>query len=430
MRVFIITFGSRGDVQPYIALGSGLRAAGHHVTIGGHPRFATFIESYGFEFADLGGDPQASLASIDGKEWMESGQNPLKFVQGFRKLIALDLHQLTERAWKAAQNSEVIIGSGTSLYSAAAVSEALSVPFIQAYLQPIHPTWEFPSAVLPLSIKGGGIINFLTHIIGGQMFWQTLHPLVNQMRRELFDLPPISPLLGPLPGMHRKKMLVLYGYSPSVLPRPKNWEEWIKVTGYWFLDEPNWTPPPELIAFLDAGPPPVCIGFGSISDNAPERMTESVLSALRKTGQRGILLSGWGGLVQSDLPDEVFLLNEAPHSWLYNRSSAVVHHGGAGTTSAAFRSGVPSVIVPFFGDQLFWADRAYHLGVATKPVPRQFVSASTLADAIKIAVADSTIRERAKELGKAVSAERGTEVATDLLDQYLGVGGIYSLQKS
>jgi UDP:flavonoid glycosyltransferase YjiC (YdhE family) len=421
VNVLLITLGSRGDVQPYVALGLGLQAAGHEVTIGTHATFEMFVRRHGLNFAELGGDVLESVNSKEARAWMESGDDPRRFVQGFLALMAIQLPGITQQAWEAAKSADAIIGSGTGMYSGQAVAEARGVPFMPAFLQPVHPTGEFPSALFPIAIKGGVVLNWATHCIGGMAFWKGLHPIVNQIRREQFGLPAISPFLGPVVEMDRKRIPVLYGFSQSVLRKPTNWTQLHHVTGYWFLDEPDWHPPAKLMEFLEDGPPPVCVGFGSMSDSAPDRMTEIVVSALKKSGQRGLLLSGWGGLTQSDLSDDFLLLSEAPHSWLFPRVRVIVHHGGAGTTSAGVRSGQPAVVVPFFGDQPFWADRLHDLGVSPAPIPRRTLTADLLAQAINRAVEDEQMRTRANALGEAVRSERGSAQAAKIFDSYCGV---------
>src|SRR5262249_31336952 len=191
---------------------------------------------------------------------------------------------------------------------------------------------------------------------------------VNEWRRELLHLPPLSG--GPLARqLDDRRLPILYGYSPAVLPKPPDWDERTHVTGYWFLDHlPDWRPPEGLVDFLRVGPPPVSVGFGSMRSQHPEAVTELVVEALARAGQRGILLTGWGGLRGIDRPERVFTVEAVPHDWLFPQVRAAVHHGGAGTAAAALRAGIPSVVVPFFGDQSFWGRRVAALGAGTKPI--------------------------------------------------------------
>ena len=211
---------------------------------------------------------------------------------------------------------------------------------------------------------------------------------------------------------------VLYGFSPEVLPRSPAWGDDIEITGYWFADEPDgWTPPPALEAFLAQGSKPVCIGFGSMSQRDPEGTTRLVLDAIARSRQRAILIAGWGGLKANELPENVFQVDSLPHSWLYPRMAAVVHHGGAGTTSAGLRAGVPAIVVPFHGDQPFWGKRVQELGAGPQPIPRNRLSAERLANAIDIAVNDQRMAQNAAELGKKIRAENGVARAIEGIER-------------
>jgi sterol 3beta-glucosyltransferase len=210
-------------------------------------------------------------------------------------------------------------------------------------------------------------------------------------------------------------------YSLSIIPHPADWPDRVHVTGNLFLEETaDWRPPPELEAFLEAGDPPVYIGFGSMAGRRPERLAGIVLEALASSGQRGVLLTGWGGLKTESTPEHLFVLEAAPHSWLFPRMSAVVHHGGAGTTAEGLRAGVPSIIVPFVLDQSFWGARIQALGLGPEPIPQKKLTAVRLAEAIRIAVSDSGMRQRAIAYGTAVRAEDGTGNAVKVIKKYLG----------
>jgi sterol 3beta-glucosyltransferase len=203
-----------------------------------------------------------------------------------------------------------------------------------------------------------------------------------------------------------------------VCPKPSDWGNDIHITGYWFLDQgDDWTPPQALVNFLQAGSPPVYIGFGSMSIRKPEETTNLVLKALAQTKQRGIILSGWGGFHVDELPDSVFTLDSVPFSWLFPRLAAVVHHGGAGTTAAGLRAGVPSVVIPFFGDQPFWGQRVAELGVGPAPIPLRKLTVERLSQAIQTAVNDHTMRQRAADLGAKIQGEDGIASAVAVLQQ-------------
>ncbi len=215
-------------------------------------------------------------------------------------------------------------------------------------------------------------------------------------------------------------MPTLHGYSEHVVPRPHDWPDTQHITGYWFLDEDalgaQWQPSDDLRAFIEAGSAPVYVGFGSATGSNAQRMTQIIVDALKQTGQRGIIAQGWAGLHASDLPDSVYLLKSAPHSWLFPRTAGVVHHGGAGTTAAGLCAGVPSFLIPHFADQPFWARRVHELGVGPAPVKRHNLTVDVLAKGIGQMVTDVMMRERAVALGKKIAAEDGVSTAIVCLE--------------
>jgi sterol 3beta-glucosyltransferase len=211
-----------------------------------------------------------------------------------------------------------------------------------------------------------------------------------------------------------------HAYSQYVLPRPEDWPPNVHVTGYWFLDtDAGWTPPADLVEFLAAGEPPVYVGFGSMSDRNPEKNAGIVLEALAETGQRGVLHAGWGGLQAENIPDTVFAVEDIPHDWLFPRMAAVVHHGGAGTTAAGLRAGVPNITVPFFADQPFWGKCINRLGVGPPPIARDQLTPSRLANAIRQAVSDQEMQQRAGVLGEKIRGEDGVGTAVELIEVHL-----------
>jgi sterol 3beta-glucosyltransferase len=259
-------------------------------------------------------------------------------------------------------------------------------------------------------------LNRLSHHVTRQIMWQGFRSADRLARQEVLGLP-AAPFWGPY-NSDRLHGAVLYGFSPSVIPKPSDWGDDTHVTGYWFLESASdWTPPSTVVEFLQDGPAPVYIGFGSIGNQRPEETTDLVLRALEHAKQRAVMLSGWGGLQKADFPDTVLMVDAIPHSWLFPRVAAVVHHGGVGTTAAGLRAGVPSVIIPFFGDQSFWAQRVAELGVGPQPIPRKRLTAERLAQAVQEAVTNQAMRQRAADLGGRIRAEDGIARAVAVVQQ-------------
>ncbi|MGH2523603.1 MAG: glycosyltransferase [Anaerolineales bacterium] len=211
----------------------------------------------------------------------------------------------------------------------------------------------------------------------------------------------------------------LYAFSPNIIPKPADWDEFQHIVGYWFLDPPaDWQPPTDLLRFLESGPPLVYVGFGSMSHEDPERQTRIALRALELTGQRGVLLTGWGGITRLSTASNVFFVDNVPHAWLFPRMAAVVHHGGAGTTAAGLRAGVPSIIPAFAGDQVAWADIVTKLGVGPRVSGIKQLAAEKLAEAINTAVNDPSMRARAAALGEKIRAENGIARAVEVIERH------------
>ncbi len=422
MRITIITIGSYGDMHPYVALGLGLQAAGHNVCLATHADFKPFICSRGLDFFPIEGEPTLMLKTEAGRAWLDSGNNPILFFRRLSRVVEPYLEQSIIDCWDACRNAEAVVLSQLAICTAYPVVESLEIPRFMAYLQPITPTNIFPCPFFPAAptwLPISGYYNRLTYFLSVQALWKLVRPSANKVRQEILNLLPLpSQWLGK--RLRQQDIHFLYGYSPSVLPRPADWNDWNHVTGYWFLDHPpDWQPPAELVDFLASGPPPIYVGFGSMNNRNPEEVTEMVLKALTRSRQRGVLLTGWGGLSQSDLPDEVFKIDSVPHDWLFPQMAAVVHHGGAGTTVAGLRAGIPSIIIPFFAEQPFWGQRVAELGVGPKPILRKHLSEELLAAAIHTAISDESMHKQAQALGKRICAEDGVAQAIEIVHRYL-----------
>lgn len=418
MNITILALGSRGDVQPAVALGVGLRRAGFTVRLGSYAKFADMAAQHGLAFQKIEGDITAVLQSDAGKEMLNS-RNPLKLGRVMRDSLRQTYFQAAQDVIAACANAEAIVSVGVVYYAAASVAEARQIPLFQANLQPLLESRAFPNALLPLPPVQTGLVNRLTHPFSEQIFWELLRPIVNKSRQELFHLPPF-PYWRPITRHVQQGLPTFFAFSPQIIPKPDDWPVNAHVTGYWFLDNgADWQPPPHLLNFLADGDPPVYIGFGSMNNRDPQATAELVIEALQLTGQRGILLSGWGGLHADDVPASILLVDSVPHDWLFPRMAAVVHHGGAGTTAAGLQAGVPSILVPFFADQPFWAQYVQRLKVGPTPIPRKMLMIDKLAGAIETAVTNRQIKQDAAAIGEKIRAEDGVGRAVALMQQVL-----------
>lgn len=417
MRVCILTLGSRGDVQPYVALARGLDAAGHSAVLCAAPAFRPFIESHGVEFASFDtGDPQAMLHSPEGQAAFRATRNPFALFRSLSRLLEPMLEKGYAEACLATEGADALLAAPGALPIAQALHARRDVPFSAAFLQPNHPTREFGSWLfpeLPSWLPFSGTLRYSSYRVTWYVLYRLIRDANDAARRRVLGL---EPGVNPFKAMLRERWPVLYGFSSTVVPRPADWGAELSMTGYWFLDRtPDWTPPLELERFLAAGPKPICVGFGSMPSADPTLTTQLFARALALSGQRGILLTGWGGLASAQLPEHVFALESAPHDWLFPRVAAVVHHGGAGTTAAALRAGVPALVLPFIADQRFWADRVTALGAGLGPMSRRQLSPEPLAAALRSLVENPDYRARAAQVAEQLAREDGVGKAVAAL---------------
>ena len=414
-NISIVASGSRGDVQPYVALGKGLKAAGYGVRLLTSDDFEALVTEAGLGFASTGSSTQARVQSEEWQQVMESG-NFLKIMAKMRTESKMAGAKMAQTLPPLIEGSDLIVTGMAGIGGTFSIAERFGIPLVETHVFPFTPTRAFPSPLVP-KLPLGGPLNSLSFRMTRQLFWQNFRGNDSTMRKTLGMSRP--PFWGPFHKLEQMRVPLLYGYSPHVLPRPSDWPNHHHVTGYWFLDEPaGWTPTADLVDFLEAGEPPVYIGFGSMGSRNPEEAGRIALEALARTGQRGVLAAGWGGLSVGELPQTVHAISAIPHSWLFPRMAAVVHHGGAGTTAAGLRAGVPSILVPFMGDQPFWGKRVADLGVGPAPIPRKQLTGDRLAGAITQAATDAAMRRRTAELGQQIRAEDGVKRAVDLIEQF------------
>ncbi|MCJ7568127.1 MAG: glycosyltransferase [Anaerolineales bacterium] len=418
MRIAIIATGSRGDVEPYIALGKGLIAVGNEVILVTHGNFKVFVQSHGVEFWPVGGNVQDVAQSDVMRELLEKG-NFLAIMSQMAKAAQEGAVTLAKGGLAACHDVDLILGGMGGVFPGISLAAKFSLPFMQAYLVPFTPTQSFASVLLPgqASVPTQTLRRF-SHHLTRQVMWQSFRKADRIARREVLEIPD-APFWGPYNSERTLGNPILYGFSPLVIPPPPDWGGDVHITGYWFLDpKTDWRPPSALMEFLEAGPPPVYVGFGSMSNRKPEETADLIVEALERSRQRGIMLSGWSGLRKADIPDSVFMIDSIPHSWLFPRLAAVVHHGGVGTTAAGLRAGVPSVVIPFFGDQPFWGNRIAQLGVGPSPIPRKELTAQKLATALNVAVSDLSMQQRASNLGSEIRSEDGTARAVAVINDF------------
>ncbi|KAI6756638.1 hypothetical protein HG530_011236 [Fusarium avenaceum] len=453
LNVVVQIVGSRGDVQPFVALGKVLKETyGHRVRIATHPTFQTFVEENGLEFFSIGGDPAELMAFMVKYPGLMPGFDAI--TSGEVSKRRKGIQEILMGCWRScieggnglgpppkphASNAPLDISlaaSGQEPFVADAIianppsfahvhiAEKMGIPVHMMFTMPWSPTRAFPHplANIQSSNTDDVMTNYMSYTLVEMMTWQGLGDVINRFREKALDLPPLSLIWAP--GLlARLKISWTYCWSPALIPKPNDWGRHIDIAGFYFLNlASSYTPDPELAAFLRDGPPPVYIGFGSIVVDDPNAMTEMIFEAVKLSGVRALVSKGWGGLGADDLgkPDGVFMLGNVPHDWLFEHVSCVVHHGGAGTTAAGIKAGKPTLVVPFFGDQPFWGAMIAKANAGPDPIPYKQLTAEKLAEALKFCIKPETL-EQAKILGQKIREEKGTDVGGKSFHDHLDV---------
>ena len=399
MRLLLLTYGTEGDTRPIAALGHALAGAGHEVRLLADTATVGIGESLGLRSDALPGDIREAIAA-----------------EGAMREITRNLARLTNahtgrwlaQAIDAGRDCDAVVMSGLTAFVGLSAAEALDVPAIGAMMIPITPTSAFGSPLLPFSPPR--MLNRASHQLVNQLVWRTFRRATNRARATA-GLPPRRALWTGHP--------VLYGVSPALLPPTSDWPDNNRACGQWQTPQGAWTPPPELLEFLNAGEPPVYVGFGSMAGFDNARVLQAVTGAL---GERRVLFNaGWTGIDTAALPRNFHPVGHVPHDWLFPRTALVVHHGGSGTTHTACRAGVPSVVVPFAGDQFFWAARVREAGIMRHALRGTSIIAATLGEAVDFAATDAA-RGSAARLGERMRDEDGLAVAVAAIERLVAAG--------
>ncbi|MEJ2708198.1 MAG: glycosyltransferase [Anaerolineales bacterium] len=400
MKFFIPTIGSRGDVQPFIALAQGLMRAGHKVTLASHPSMKSLVESHGVTFLPIG--PDIDLASKVATIRQGSRNTAAGLIRVMRFSFDI-LKQSHDDILALCREADLVI---VSAQSAAGKNEAdqLGLPYLSVTLMPWAIPWDDPQRPLYKRIAYNSIDGLVSLL--------TTRPL-NQIRRKQ-GLPPVG-----REGFTSMR-LNLIPVSPAVYEPNPHWESRHIMVGYWFADNPTgWEPEVDLLAFLEAGTPPVLISLGAMSlgDGNAQEIASLFVDAVQRAGIRAII-QGWDAAIrQLNLPPTIYSAGSIPHSWLLPRCAAIVHHGGFGTTAAGLRAGIPALVIPHIADQFFWAKIVHELGVSPQPIKRAQLTTDNLAESLKEVAHNEDLRQQAFSLGEQIRTENGVDEAVRLIEQ-------------
>ena len=415
MKIAMIAFGSTGDVRPYSILGRELKRRGHHVTVFATSEFQGMMEKAGLNFHALPGDAKELMGNV-----MRPDVKGFGFINQFVKSVKTMLDPLLEDLINATADAECIIATFLA-HVFSSVAEYHKIPFIQTHYYLMDRNSSAPIAAAPLQRIDSKAWSKATYDIG-YLFMNLLEKYYLDNWREEHGLQKLKVQRGPGYELNGHTVPVLYAMSPITMPRPMGWPDNIYMTGYWINDvttPSDYVPPEDLQAFLDAGEPPVYIGFGSMVSGDMTELMSKVLEGVKLSGVRAILAKGWGeAKLVNDNPN-VFLADFVPHDWLFRHVKAVVHHGGAGTLAAGICAGLPTLVVPFGGDQPFWANRVRQMGIGPKPIPRNRLTPKRLAKGLQELVSERRFRVAAKELGLRLAMEDGVANAANIIEHEL-----------
>ncbi|KAM3493089.1 hypothetical protein MY3957_003686 [Beauveria namnaoensis] len=418
LNIVIQVVGSRGDVQPFVALGTELQRHGHRVRLATHNIFDKFVRDAGLEFYPVGGNPADLMAYMV--------KNP-SLIPSMGSLVAGEVQkkrhmveEMLDGFWDSCLQDDPVTGkpfvadaiiANPPSFAHVHCAQALGIPVHLMFTMPWSNTRSFPHPLANLKNVNGdvGIANYLSYDVVEWMTWQGLGDIVNKWRRSI-DLEDVAMFDGP---MLTKSLNIPFTYcwSPALVPKPEDWPSHIDVCGFFFRDAPKFAPPADLVQFIEFGPAPIYIGFGSIVLDDPDKVLRTILDAVRATGVRAIISKGWSDMPGSDSPD-IYWIADCPHEWLFQHVYAVVHHGGAGTTACGLRNGKPTIIVPFFGDQPFWGDMVARAGAGPKPIPHKEMTADILAQGIQYCLSDTAVAA-AKLLASRMESEPVKEWRND-----------------
>lgn len=422
--ITLLTSGTRGDAQPVVALGLGLRAAGRPVRLAAPPAFGPFIAPSGLDFAPVDGNPSDLLARPDAHAALNDSGNPVATLRGTLRYLreARPVYRrMLDNAWAACQGSSALVVGLPTMWGEA-IAEALDVPLVWGLLQPFARTRAYPSALLPMRPRVGRAGSLLSHLLVEQAIWLPWRGIVNAWRARTLKLPP-APLLHPYRALYGPGASALYGYSPAVAPRTADWPGGHRVTGYWFWDRgADWRPPAGLEAFLAASPAAVSVSFGTAALREPTATLPRVVDAVARAGARAVIAAPAALHPLLSAGGRIFPIEAAPHDWLFARVAAAVHHGGAGTTGYSLRAGLPTLVIPHATDQFFWGGRIAALGAGPPPLALPALTADRLAGALRRLIDDADLRASAQRLGRLIQAEDGVSLAARIIDSALRTG--------
>jgi sterol 3beta-glucosyltransferase len=426
MKITILTYGSAGDVVPYISLALGLMERNHEVILAAPQNFETHVKSAGIQYKPLPGDTQATLESKEGMEWMATGNTKL-FFKELNAIASKNIYAMQRDSVDACNDAQLVIAGTLMLFYATTISEKFKIPLVIAIVNPVcTATGEFPHLFISQKSLPFRFLNKLTHKLVFKEFQKSRIVAINEWREKLG--------LGPekrsvYKRIDQLKVPVIHGYSPNLLPKPADWGPHVSVTGLWKADRKYFPAPSQsedLTDWLKAGSAPIYFGFGSMPVLNPGEIQNMVYEICRETGVRAIINAGWSKFEgkANHTDDPVYFIKYTDLEWLFPQCSLIVHHGGVGTTHLSLESGIPTVICSIFWDNPLWGERLKTLDVG-EHIRFKDLDKEKLLQAIRQLRLDDK-KKNAAAMGKLVREEKGLQSAVNLIEKYLSSAPVYN----
>lgn len=414
MRITMITIGSTGDVRPYMLLGRELKQRGHDVTIAAFAPFREMITDDGLNFFEIAGDVVDMMSHM-----MKPGAVGISYLCEAEKAISKIAPLLLKDLMAAAEGADAMICNffGNTYYS---VAEKYRIPCVQTHFFPMDPNPLMPISSAPFQLLGS-LWNRFSYRVGYLLISVLERRYLTAWRKE-HGVSVRRIRTKPDYDCYGHRVPAIYATSPMLMPRPDCWDEKIYMSGFWWEHNPQpFEPSQELLDFISNGDKPIYIGFGSMVSGDMSDTFRIVREAVEKAGVRAVIYSGWASGEHPENTDRIYYADSVPHDWLFPRMAAAVHHGGAGTTASALRAGLPTLIIPFGGDQPFWGVRVYKAGCGPKPIHRHKLSVDKLAKRLQDLTSNAAYQEKARKVGEEMRRERGVQTAADIVEKEIAI---------
>jgi sterol 3beta-glucosyltransferase len=414
MTLSVVAVGTRGDVTPLMLLAAAIQAAGHRVRMVTHPEFEPTARQLGLDFRPIGGSFESLLASPQGRRALGVATNSPLGIGALYNSFLTCAETVFQECWDACADAEGLVASAVAAPLAELIASRRAIPLAIGLAVPGTTSWEIPHPGLP-PWPLGPFYNRLTYHVADALVRRGAGRVFDAWRREADRLSP-GARIGP-------KVTLLVAVSPVLVPRPTDWPTIAHITGFWFGPPgADKAVPDALRTFVERGPSPICIGFGSMPEEHPEQLRAVVLETLNSLKMRAVVVSGSGGALHGfDASDAVHEVSYADYNWLFPRVQAVVHQGGVGTASYCLTAGVPQVAVPYCLDHMFWTSRLRRIGVSPGGIPRQRLTAAALGKLIRRAVDNPQYRRAAEAVAPVVRTEDGLGRALELVGEHFGI---------